>query len=373
MTERISKMDQYPYKHDIVLGKLPDLFKFENGQPVLNAEDWKKRRKEILDSIIDLEYGGLPPKPEVFEVETLHQGKAIVSYRIKTGTNEKTMTFTMQLYLPDGNGPWPVVLTGDGCYRKCETEVINEALSRGIAVAKFNRVELAHDMYNTERKTGLYAVYPGQSYSAISAWAWGYHRCVDLLTRCEKIDSNHIAITGHSRGGKTVLLAGAADERIQYTNPNNSGAHGCGCYRYVQREPDSPKDKVSETMADLFRAVPYWMGPKLREYMGKEETLPHDMHFIKALVAPRCFLQTDAFGDVWANPRGSFQTYLAAKKVWELLDARDNCAAVYREGGHDHTFDDFCVLFDMIDAKRNGKPLPPKYHANYFPGLKPIF
>ena len=32
------------------------------------------------------------------------------------------------------NGPWPVVLTGDGCYRKCETEVINEA--QQVAVAK---------------------------------------------------------------------------------------------------------------------------------------------------------------------------------------------------------------------------------------------
>ena len=74
---------------------------------------------------------------------------------------------------------------------------------------KFNRVELAPDMYNTERKTGLYAVYLASHTAPYPAWAWGYHRCVDLLTRCEKIDSNHIAITGHSRGGKTVLLAGA--------------------------------------------------------------------------------------------------------------------------------------------------------------------
>jgi dienelactone hydrolase len=366
-------MQEYPYSNDTILGMLPDLFTFENGQRVLNADDWKMRRREILDSAIELEYGGLPPEPEIFEVETLHQMKNMSSYRIETGSREKTMTFTMQLFHPDGGELCPVVLTGDGCYRKCETEVINEALSRGIAVAKFNRTELAHDMYNNERKTGLYAVYPGLSFSAISAWAWGYHRCVDLLVQCGKVDPSQIAITGHSRGGKTVLLAGATDERIYYTNPNNSGAHGCGCYRYQQKEPDSSGDKVSETMGDLFRAVPYWMGPELRKYIGSEEALPHDMHFIKALVAPRCFLQTEALGDIWANPRGSFQTYLAAKKVWGLFGAQENCTAVYREGGHDHSFADFCVLFDLIDAKRKGQALPEKYHADYFPGMKTIF
>lgn len=92
------------------------------------------------------------------------------------------------------------------------------------------------------------------------------------------------------RGGKTVL----------------PGAHGCGCYRYQKKEPGSEGEQASETMEDLFRAVPYWMGPKLRKYIGREETLPHDVHFIKALVALRCFLQTEALGDIWANPWGSF-------------------------------------------------------------------
>lgn len=368
-------MNANAYTHDVVLGTLPDLFECADGSRVMNAGDWTRRRREILDSAIELEYGGMPPKPEIFEAETMHQMAGMVSYRIKTGTAERTMTFTMQLYLPAGNTPCPVVLTGDGCYRKCETEVINEALRRGIAVAKFNRTELAHDMYNTGRQTGLYAIYPDPSYSAISAWAWGYHRCVDLLVQCGRIDPAQIAITGHSRGGKTVLLAGATDERIYYTNPNNSGAHGCGCYRYQQKEPCAERDTVSETMGDLFRAVPYWMGPVLRDYIGREDALPHDMHFIKALVAPRCFLQTEALGDVWANPRGSFQTFLAAKKVWELpgFDMEDNCAAVYRTGGHDHSFADFCVLFDMIDAKRHGKQLDPRYHTDWFPDMKRIF
>src|SRR5690554_3390706 len=114
-------MSNYPYEKDVVLGKLPDLFTFEDGSKVTNSQDWQKRRKEILDTAIDLEYGGMPPKPEVFEYETMHQMAkgSLISYRIKTGSFDRTMTFTMQLYRPDREELCPVVLTGDGCYRKC--------------------------------------------------------------------------------------------------------------------------------------------------------------------------------------------------------------------------------------------------------------
>ena len=121
-------MHEYPYQYDTILGKLPDLFTFENGQCVLNTDDWQKRRKEILDSAIELEYGGLPPKPEIFGVEIMHQMKNLTSYRIETGTHDKTMTFTMQLFHPDSEELCPVVLTGDGCYRKCENQCAMEPL-----------------------------------------------------------------------------------------------------------------------------------------------------------------------------------------------------------------------------------------------------
>ena len=53
-------MDQYPYKHDLFLENFRICLSLKTDS-VLNAEDWKKRRKEILDSIIDLEYGGFLP------------------------------------------------------------------------------------------------------------------------------------------------------------------------------------------------------------------------------------------------------------------------------------------------------------------------
>ena len=85
-----------------VLGKLPDPFLFDDGTPVKTKEDWKKRRKELYKTVIELQYGTMPPKPEVFKVETLYLGGKGKSntYLITAGTKEKTVSFRMRLHLP---------------------------------------------------------------------------------------------------------------------------------------------------------------------------------------------------------------------------------------------------------------------------------
>ncbi len=363
------------YEFDKQLGPLPNVLSV-NGTPITDPAEWRKHRTSLLETTVELEYGGMPPQPEFFEIEPIHYGGLgrMSSYRIFTGTKACPINFVLQVHRPNTAEKVPVILTGDGCYTYCGDAVIAEANRRGMAVAKFNRTEFAPDIYNSDRVSGLYHVYPHLHFSAISAWAWGYHRAVDALLTMDFIDPTQIAITGHSRGGKTVLLAGAADERITYTNPNDSGAHGCGCYRYEQRESaeDDSSDMRSERLEDLVRAVPYWMGPNMKDYIGREAELPHDMHFMKALVAPRYFLETEALGDIWGNPRGSYQSFIAAREVYRLLGCEDNISAWYREGSHSHTLADFTALMDFMDCKRHGNPLPEGYGANPFPGMEPM-
>ena len=38
--------------------ELPNPFLFNDGSALTRVEDWRKRRREILDLIVDLEYGG---------------------------------------------------------------------------------------------------------------------------------------------------------------------------------------------------------------------------------------------------------------------------------------------------------------------------
>lgn len=364
-------------RRDIILGFLPDPFKKRSGEYIKNPDDWYRQRKETLDAVVEIEFGGMPPEPEYIRVEATHRpGKGRMnSYRVHMGTEEHPFTFMLQLYRPDTDGRCPVVLTGDGCYTCCGDDVIAEANRRGLIVAKFNRTEFAADIYSNARDNGIYLLYPDSHFSAISAWAWGYSRAMDALEQLDFVDAEHVAITGHSRGGKTVLLAGAVDTRFAYTNPNNSGAHGCGCYRYEQYEDEDSEfgDKRSEKLADLVRAVPYWMGPLMKDYIGRETELPYDMHFFKALIAPRCFIETEGIGDIWANPRGSWQTFMAAREVYRFLGAGDKICALYREGGHGHALPDFCALFDFMESMIGRKPPDPACNKNPYPDMEPIF
>lgn len=366
-------------RNDIRLGMLPDPFICRDGHRVQNIQEWEARRQEILEDAVELEFDGMPPKPEVFRVEATHlQGAGRPSsYRIHCGTKEKPFTFCFYVYRPALEGRLPVVVSGDLTYNRCcNDQVIGEANRRGFIVVRFNRNELAPDFADPERQYGINALWPDRKFTAISAWAWGYHRVIDALATLDYVDMDRIAITGHSRGGKTVLLAGATDTRVRYTCPNGSGTHGCGAYRFNQVEdsfPDAPFYTThSEPLKWMMEQIGYWMGQGLWAYVGKEETLPHDSHFFKALIAPRCYLETNGYGDIWANPRGSYLSLLAAKEVWRMYGAEDKCACWYREGGHDHGWADFNALFDFMESDINGTPLSEEFTREPYTDMEPL-
>jgi hypothetical protein len=342
--------------------ELPDLFLFADGTPVITVDDWQQRRKEIRNIIVGIEYGGMPPVPECTEYEILHTasvvalpGTRFISVRVIT---DKSFSFIMTMLIPPGDGPFPVVLNGDGCWKYASDEVNAEIIRRGYIFAQFNRVEIVPDADSTERNTGLYQVYPEGNYGALSGWAWGYHRCVDVLEKMSIVDVAKIGIAGHSRGGKAVLLAGATDERITVTAPNNSGSGGAGSY--IFQGPDS------ETINDNIRVFSYWFGPDLKAYLNRENELPFDQHFLKALITPRALLTTEALGDLWANPTGTWQTHLAAKQAYHFLNAPEQIGIFFREGGHNHGFDDWCVFLDFMDWQLFGKTPAIDFNKNPF-------
>jgi fermentation-respiration switch protein FrsA (DUF1100 family) len=351
---------------------LPDLFLFENGTRVKTPDDWRLRRTEMLNRILDVEYGRLPPTPSRVSGEMLHcqtvarfAGARYVNYRIVTDGGALPFSFLLQLTIPAGEGPFPVVVSGDGCWRYASDEVTLEVLRRGYIFAQFNRTEIVPDIYETKRDTGLYRVYPEGDYGALAAWAWGCHRVVDFLITQRDVDASRIAVVGHSRGGKAVLLAGATDERIALTAPNNSGSGGAGCFRFT--------GEGSETLSDSLRQVPYWYSSRLKDFIGREGELPFDQHSLKALVAPRALLSTEALGDPWSNPRGTYQTYLAAREAYRFLNAEDRIGIWFREGKHEHGIADWKAFLNFADRTLCGKPIDESFTHNPFPDMQPAF
>ena len=94
---------------------------------------------------------------------------------------------------------------------------------------------------------------------------------------------------------------------------------------------------------------------------------------MKALCAPRALLETEALGDLWANPEGTRQSYAAAREVYKFLGAPDKIAIAYREGGHAHTADDWKVLLDFADQVFFGKKADRDLNANPYPSTPKKF
>ncbi len=359
-----------------VLGKLPDPFLRADGTRVNTPEEFETHKAELYRSAVELQYGTQPPAPEFLKVEKLGSGRKSVTYRVTTGRVDHPVSFTMRLFLPKTEGKCPVIVNGDLSFDYLfDTDHLSAVLDAGIAYAFFDRTELAPDIAEAGRSAPLYDCYPEYTFGALGAWAWGYSRCVDALVKLGNVDTDWIAFTGHSRGGKTAALAGVLDTRARIVNPNETCAGSCSCYRIHMTgvTEDGAKTQRSETLSDLCRRFDYWMGPDLKTYAGREAELPFDAHFIKALIAPRILVVGEAASDMWSNPVGSWMTSRAAEEVYALYGKHENLYWYYRSGYHYHSAEDLSMLVSVIKHHRDGAPLCDGFFSTPFERPELIF
>lgn len=342
------------------VAELPNPFVFRDGRPLRDPNDWPRRRAELLEMILHYEYGPLPPRPEKTVGTELASregpgGSTRRQFRLTAGAGEG-VSFALALTVPKGTGPFAVVLRGDLCWGAAADDIAAEVVRRGYILAEFDRTRVAPDAAGRDK--GIYAACRDWHGGALSAWAWGFHRCVDFLTALPVVDARRIAVTGHSRGGKAALLAGATDERIALTAPNNSGCGGAGCFRF--------QAPGSEDIAAITKRFPFWFARDFGQFVGRVEKLPFDQHSLKAAVAPRALLSSEALGDLWANPEGTWHTYRAAREVYRFLGAADRIGIVYRPGGHKQGLEDWAVLLDFADRELMGRKVRRDFQAPMF-------
>jgi hypothetical protein len=199
------------------------------------------------------------------------------------------------------------------------------------------------------------------------AWSWGFSRVIDFLeTLPSDIDSKRIAVVGHSRNGKTALVAAAFDERIALAIPSQAGCGGTAPNR-VSAELGAPGPNgraTVETVKRINTSFPHWFAGNFTLFNEQPQRLPFDQNALIALCAPRPVLCSNATEDLWANPAGQFEILRAADPVYRLLGVEGLGATAIpevgtllnsrlgyyiRPGKHSMTKDDWKVWLDYAD------------------------
>jgi hypothetical protein len=315
---------------------LPDPLELANGEPVSTTESWtKKRRPEILKTYETEIYGRVPdnaPKVSwvVTETDMKARDGAAVMRRVVGGMSEKPdgPKMTLTVYTPvKTDRPVPVLLSisfgfpaGKAAPKAGSFDPIAEVLGRGWAYATVNYGDIQPDRADrwTEGVIGL-TLKEGQKeparneWGTISAWAWGVSRCIDFFESDKSFDQKRIAITGASRLGKTVLWAGARDERVAAVFSVVPGEMGASLIR---------RD-WGETLDDMAQNFPWQFSGNFQKWVGKWSDLPVDQHMLIALCAPRPVYINGGLTDQWSDPKGEFLAMVAAGPVYRLLGAKD--------------------------------------------------
>ena len=142
-----------------------------------------------------------------------------------------------------------------------------------------------------------------------------------------------------------------------------SNDSGCGGAALNRRQ-----NKDKETVARINKAFPHWFNENFKTYGDRVEALPVDQHMLIALMAPRAVCVGSAAQDLWADPRGEFQSAFQAGPAYRLfgksgLGNRTEMPAVgeavegegvhyhIREGSHNLTLADWKFYLDFADKQ----------------------
>jgi hypothetical protein len=259
---------------------------FNDGSRVQSADDWPRRRREILQTWQGL-LGRWPAVLEKPKVEILSKSRRdnFTQYRVRLEIAPQ-QTGEGWLMVPEGPGPFPAVLV---VYYEPETSAgLNpEQPNRdfGLQLARRGFVTLSIGTPGGDaRKPEV-----GQAHcQPLSFHAYVAANCWQALANRPEVDPKRIGVVGHSYGGKWAMFAAAlwdhfacvaaSDPGIVFdeTRPNVNYWEPW----YLGFDPDHPRPKSGIVSKD---------NPRTGAYKKMIET-GRDLHELHALIAPRPFL-----------------------------------------------------------------------------------
>ena len=413
-----------------VVASLPDPLVGSDGQRIETREAWQSKRVPELRGLFQHYEYGLFPAPAKVEAKVIREdkaaldGKATLREIVLSLAHPEGAQIHLLLVTPnEAKGPSPVFLglDFDGNHallpdpkitvpanwksRKGQTLeqtrgssfdmwALDQSIARGYSVATFWNSEVVPDDKDAaeamlkkfrefKSSSNIYLSSGGTAEvqgtltlggnergpddtATIAAWAWCLQRAVDYLVTDAAIDAKRIALVGHSRNGKTALLAAAFDPRVALVIPSQAGCGGtapCRVAPELAALQGNGRPTV-ETVWQINKSFPHWFCGNFKAFNDQPARLPFDQHELIALCAPRPVLLSCATEDVWANPPGQFEMLRAADPVYKLV-AGDGLGSTQmpevgkllpsrlgyyiRPGKHSMTREDWAVWLNYAD------------------------
>ena len=309
---------------------------FEPGVTPKSEAGWRNVRRPELKKILETEVYGRRPverpphlvfsaaEPDAVMMDGAATRKRIrVEYGGKYGTN----SFVFTAFIPRAAKPAPSFVFI--CNRPPEENIdptrkvksgfwpAEEIVARGYATMAFWTSDVTPDKQHGNTR-GAFAAFEDvekqyrsqTAWGALSVWAWAASRVLDWIETEPTLDAAHVAVIGHSRGGKTALVAAAWDERFAMAVSSCSGAGGAKLHHV-----DLPD---SEHIVQSVASHQFWYCRRYTRWVNLDAQAPFDQHMLLACVAPRALL-VEGFDQGWFDTKGEYLAVKAASPVWKFL------------------------------------------------------
>ncbi|MGB6231386.1 MAG: hypothetical protein WBF53_14810 [Litorimonas sp.] len=230
--------------------------------------------------------------------------------------------------------------------RHIVTPPLEAILERGYAFAAIYPSQFVPDSAR-DGAAALEDMFPEESErpGALSAWA-SLFPVVAKVIEAERGERAVIAY-GHSRFGKTALMAGAWSDDVDAVIAHQSGTLGASAL----------DDGIGEPLDGLLSAYPHWPGRGLAAYADNPHALPVRPADLLALTGEKPVLLGNARRDVWSDPWGAFteakRAWPSAFKATRPADYRPSDLKAYwlRPGTHGVVKEDWPAFLDFLDAQ----------------------
>lgn len=319
---------------------------FTNGQSVAQAQDWSRRRREILDQWHAI-MGPWPPLLQNPKLEYLKSTRREQftqhKVRVEIASQQTTDGY---LLVPDGPGPFPGVVVP---YYEAETSIGlgKERCDFAYQLTRRGFVSLSIGSPGGDAR----APEVGQPlWQPLSYLAYVAANCHTVLAQLGNVDPKRIGIVGHSYGGKWAMFASClyapfacaawSDPGVVFdeTRPNVNYWERW----YLGAEPGRERSP----------GVPAPDNPRTGAYKVLVEA-GHDLHELHALMAPRSFLVSGGSED----PLERWAALNHTIRVNALLGQPNKVAMTHRSG-HSPTPESNAQIYLFFEQCLNPKPAP---------------